>query len=215
MQLKNLIAILLAAFLVVPPGWAQQEAAQTAATTPQQPATEETKPAPPPGPKEIKIEVLEGEGAKNDIKTQTAIAPRVQVVDENGQPVAGAEVIFRLPMAGASGAFSGWVRSQTVRTDSDGIAEATGYTPNDTEGRFNIRVTARAGEANASVVVAQSNVGQLAKKSNKKWWILGAIGAGAGVAIGVAAARDTNGGSGGGSTPISIAAGPVAVGAPR
>ncbi len=213
MQLKNLLAIPLAAVLAVPPGWAQATtpAAQEQPTEEAEPAAE---PAPPPGPKEIKIVVLEGEGAKNDIKSGAAVAPRVQVMDDKDQPVEGAEVIFRLPMAGASGAFSGWVRSQTVRTDSDGVAEAGGYAPNDTEGRFNIRVTAKAGQADASVVIAQSNVGGSSKRSNKKWWILGAIGAGAGVAIGVAAARDSSSG-GTVTTPVSIAAGPVSVGAPR
>ncbi|MCP5111737.1 MAG: hypothetical protein GY953_12980 [bacterium] len=76
-------------------------------------------------------------------------------------------------------------------------------------------MSAKAGQADATAVVAQSNVGAAGKKSNKKWWILGAVGVGAGVAIGVLAARGDGSSGSSSSTPISISAGPVAVGAPR
>jgi hypothetical protein len=190
---------------------AQQPAPRVQPGTPQ---------APPggggPGPAALKIVVLEGEGARNDIRSGTAVAPRIQVVDENGRPVADAEVVFRLPMEGPGGAFHGWVKTQTVRTNAEGIAAASGYTPNDLEGRFNIRVTAKAGTQEASAVIAQANVrgAGVNGRSHRKWWILAAVGAGAGAAI--AAAASGNGSDGVAvTTPITITAGPVTVAGPR
>ncbi len=167
----------------------------------------------PPGT--LQITVLEGEGAKNDIRTGTAVAPRVRVTTEDGKPVAGAEVVFQLPMGGPSGVFSGWVRTQTVRTGEDGIAAATGYTPNEVEGRFNIRVVATYGNSKGSAVISQSNIrGAQGRSGSKKWWILAiAAGAGAGIAAAAAAAGD----SGTAATPslVTITSGPVTVGAPK
>jgi hypothetical protein len=158
--------------------------------------------------------VLEGEGAKNDLRSGTAIAPRVQVLDEGGKPVPGAEVVFALPMGGASGIFHGWVRTQTVRTTEDGVASVTDYVPNEIEGRFNIKVTAKAGTQQATAVIAQSNVREGSQKSsNKKWWILAAAAAGAGIGIGIAAANGDSTGTV--SSPIVISAGAVTVGGPK
>jgi uncharacterized protein YfaS (alpha-2-macroglobulin family) len=179
----------------------------------QQTAEESAQPAAEPG--SLKIAVLEGEGAKNDIRAGVAVAPKIEVRDQDGKPVQGVEVVFRLPMTGASGVFSGWVKTQTVRTDEYGQASVTGYTPNDTAGRFNIKVTAKSGTKTASAVIAQSNVKGAGGKagSSKKWWILAAVGAGAGVAIGVAATR--NGDSGTVTSPVVISAGPVTISGPK
>jgi hypothetical protein len=210
--LKNIFAVLVAVLLAVPLP-AQQPVTRVEPGTPQQPAAATAK----PGPAALKIVVLEGEGARNDVRSGIAVAPRVQVLDENGKSVPDAEVVFRLPMEGPSGVFHGWVKTQTVRTNADGVAAATGYTPNETEGRFNIRVTVKAGTQEASAVIAQSNIrGSGAQaRSSKKWWILAAIGAGAGAAIGAAAASG-NGSSGvAATTPVTITAGPVTVAGPR
>jgi len=163
----------------------------------------------------LNIEVLEGEGAQNDIQAGVAVAPRVRVTDESGNPVGNAEVVFSLPMGGPSGLFNGWVRTQTVRTDADGIAAASAYTPNEIEGRFNIKVTATANGRKGSVIISQSNVRGRKAKSSKKWiWWAVAAGAAAGIVAGVAA--------GGGSelppgqqNPVRITPGPISVGGPR
>lgn len=182
------------------------------------PAGEQAKPATPPEARPsppLQIVVVEGEGAKNDIRTGTAVAPQVRVTDDGGKPVPGAEVVFQLPMGGPSGVFNGWVRSQTVRTDEDGLAAATGYTPNEVEGRFNIKVTATYGDSKGSAVIAQSNVkGTQGRSGNKKWWIL-AIAAGAGVGIGVAAAAGGDSVSSVSASPVVITSGPVTVGGPK
>jgi hypothetical protein len=208
---NRMVAAALAALLAAPLP-AQQAPARVEPGTPQAlPGA-----APPPGPSALKIVVLEGEGAQNDIRSGIAIAPRVQVLDEAGKPVRDAEVVFRLPMEGPGGVFHGWVKTQTVRTGEDGVAAATGYAPNEIEGRFNIRVTARAGSQEASAVIQQSNVrgARVSGARHRKWWILAAVGAGVGAAIGAAAAG--NGASGVAAlTPVTITPGAITVSGPR
>src|SRR6185503_21069676 len=76
----------------------------------------------------LKIVVIEGEGAKNNIRQRLAAQPVVEVRDEADKPVPGAEVVFQLPAAGAGGVFNGWMRTQTVKTNAQGQAAATGFT---------------------------------------------------------------------------------------
>ena len=53
----------------------------------------------------LKIFVLEGQGAIHSIRDQGAAMPVVEVRDDNGLPVEGAEVKFDLPPAGPGGSF--------------------------------------------------------------------------------------------------------------
>jgi hypothetical protein len=171
---------------------------------------------------DIKIVVVQGEGAMNNVRTHSAVAPIVEVRDSGDKPVAGAEVVFLLPPMGPGGLFNGWMRTKTARTSADGRAEATGYATNDEEGRFNIKVTATSGMKSTSVIIAQSNTqnggpssgAQLKSRSNT-WKVLAVLGA-AGLVGGIVAA--TRGGSSSTAAvtiPISISPGPVSVGGPR
>jgi len=197
---KEPIAIFLAFALTLP---AQEAAGQASSLMAQKKDT-------------LKINILQGEGAKNSIRARTAVAPAVEVRDANDKPVAGAEVVFQLPLAGPGGVFHGWLRNQTIRTDEKGVAATTGYTPNTEAGRFNIKVTATSGAETGGAVIAQANVEgagtSAAGKSN--WWKWALIAGGVGVGIGVAAAVggddevvQTN--------PIRVSAGAVTVGGPR
>ncbi len=194
--------------LLPAPGWTQEVAGPKANVV-----------APDAG--RIKIVVVQGEGALNNIKARTATAPVVEIRDDNDKPVAGAEVVFQLPVSGPGGVFNGWMRTQTTRTDAQGRAAATGMTPNDEEGRFNIKVTAHDGKRSASTVIAQSNsrtggnTGQKADNSHKKVLIVLGILAVAGIVGGIAGTRGADSGGGLSSSPVTIAPGPVTVGAPR
>jgi len=206
-----------AVFLLLTSSLPAQQATPTAPAQPSAPAAK-----PDLGPKDLKIIVLQGEGAKNSLKTRTATQPAVEVRDENGKPVAGAQVIFQLPASGPGGVFYDWMRTQTVRTDELGRAVASGLTPNGVEGRFNIKVTAIAGQATASVVIAQSNVGRagkdLAVEGKARWWkpvlILGAVAA---ASAGIYAARHGSGASSPTVTtaPVTITASTVTVGSSK
>lgn len=171
----------------------------------------------------LKVTVLEGEGAKNSIRARTAAAPVVEVKDAADKAVVGAEVIFQLPAVGPSGIFNGWLKSQTVRTDEQGKASATGYTPNSEPGRFNIKVTATLGSQTGQAIVSQANVegdgskggGAAASKSGTWKYILG-VGAAAAIIGAVAATRGGTATTTAAITnPVTITAGGVTVAGPR
>jgi len=171
----------------------------------------------------LKVVAVQGEGAINNIQARTATQPVVDVQDESGKPVAGAEVIFQMPAAGPGGVFNGWLRTQTVRSDAQGRAAATGMTPNDQEGRFNIKVTASLNSKSGSVVIGQSNTAtggpgvSKAKSKHRNLWITVAVlGGVAGVLTGVALTRDSSSPTVTTTTnPITITPGSISVGGPR
>jgi hypothetical protein len=202
---RTVISLCLAgALLVSPGGWAQQVS----------------------GPKSnltqtgggLKIAVVEGEGATNNIRSKTATPPVIEVHDDSDKPVSGAEVVFQLPAAGPGGVFHGWMRTQTARSDEHGRAIASGFTPNDEECRFNIKVTATSGSRTGSAVIGQSNTrsgGVQAKHSNKTLWVVLGMLAVGGVAAGVAATRGGSSSSAAVTNPVTITSGPISVGGPR
>ncbi len=130
----SILLVFLLAFGTVPAAWAGQAEA----------------------PK-LKIVILEGEGAINNIRQRTAREPIVEVQDENNRPVAGAVVLFALPDRGASGVFANGQTSMTVITDSQGRAVATGLRPNGVEGKLEIRVSASHEGRTANTTITQTN----------------------------------------------------------
>jgi hypothetical protein len=168
----------------------------------------------------LKLVAVEGEGAKNNIRSRSGIAPVIEVRDEADKPVPGAEVVFQLPSTGPSGVFHGWLKTQTVRSDANGRAVSTGYEPNDEEGRFNIKATAYAGPKSGSIVIAQSNVrgtgnGSTVKSSKRTWYVIAGVAAAGAVAGGIAASRGNGSSTAAASVPITITASPITVAGPR
>lgn len=170
----------------------------------------------------LKIVVIQGEGATNNVRSRTATAPVVEIRDASDKPVAGAEVTFQLPVSGAGGYFNGWLRNQTVRSDANGRAASTGMTPNDEQGRFNIKVTAVEGSRNGSIVIAQSNVsgsGSSASSSSgskNNWWKWAAVIGGAAIAGGiVAGTRGDDTTTATGPRVVTVTPGVITVGGPR
>jgi hypothetical protein len=207
---KSFFSLLLSTLLALPAGVTAQQAGG-----PQSNFVE--------GPGSLKIVVIQGEGALNNIKNRTATQPVVEVRDENDKPVEGAEVVFQLPAAGPGGVFHGWMRNQTARTNAQGQAAASGFTPNEEPGRFNIKVTATTGKKSGTAVIAQSNAvnggaaGAQAGKSRKNLWIaIGVIAVAAIVGGAVAASGGDDDAAGTTTTvPVTITPGPVTVGNPR
>src|SRR5262245_9904966 len=76
----------------------------------------------------LRIKVLDGENAVNVIQQKTAVAPLVEVRDQNGLPVAGATVTFTLT-GGNLAAFPGGVSTITAVTNGAGQAAAAAITP--------------------------------------------------------------------------------------
>jgi hypothetical protein len=168
----------------------------------------------------LRINIIEGEGAINNIRQRVNREPIVQVEDENHKPIAGAAVVFFLPEQGASGTFPGGSRMLMTVTDNQGRAVARGIRPNGQSGPMQIRVTASFSGLTASSVIAQSNVAAAASASaglsvGAKWAIILAIAGGA-AAAGAIVATHSGGGSSPSSTPapVVLSPGTPTVGAP-
>jgi hypothetical protein len=183
----------------------------------------------PPRNQTLKIFVLQGEGAINDIRTGASTFPVVEVRDKDDRPMEGATVTFELPSSGPSALFPNGKLTLTARTNSQGQAGATGFLANDFPGQFKIKVTASIGSQSGTVSITQTNsTKQFAmdtpkrKGISKKWWIIAGIAVAGGVAGGLLATR---GGSTAAATttmstapaPVSIIVvpGPIAIGGPK
>jgi len=163
-------------------------------------------------PPKLKITVVEGEGAINNIKNRVAREPIVQVKDENDTPLSGVVVVFVLPARGAGASFANGERIASVITNEQGLAKAGMLKPNGVAGNFQINVTASHQGQTATTSISQANAMTVA----------GAAGAGAGglsattigIIVGVAAAAAVGagvafrGGGDGGSATISSPAVP-------
>ena len=138
----------------------------------------------------LKLVILEGEGAVNNVKQRTAREVIVEVRDENDNPVGGAVVMFTLPDRGPSGYFANGQKISTVTTGPDGRAQSLITRLNNAKGDMPIRVNASHQGVRTSAIITQANVA-------------GGIGAGATVGIlvgivagaGAAAALALSGGS--------------------
>ena len=170
---------------------------------------------------QLKIVVVEGEGAVNIIQQKTAVRAVVEVRDQNNLPVPGATVTFAVTSQG--GATVAGAQTITVSTNAAGQAALTGVTPI-SSGGLQISVNATFNGLTASTSITQSVVATAAAAGAGAG--AGAAGAGAagagaaGAAVGgglstaavagivggvaavgggVAAAGGSDGGSGGGS----------------
>lgn len=165
----------------------------------------------------LNIEIVEGEGAVNNIRQRMAREPMVQVTDENRKPVAGAAVVFLLPNQGAGGTFANGAKSLTTLTDANGNAVARGLQANRLSGQYQVRVTASHQGKTVSTAINMTNAavgGAVATGAALKWLLL--LGAAGGAAAGAVVA--TTGGNGGGtpSRPsTTVTPGTPSVGAPR
>jgi hypothetical protein len=171
---------------------------------------------------QLKIEVLEGQGAINNIRQRTSPDMVVRVDDASQQPVAGASVAFTLPADGPSGTFIDGGKTMVVTTDATGKAVVRGMKPNKLAGKMEIRVTASHQGKTASAVITRFNmtVDNAQKSGGNGKWIAILLAVGAAGATG--AVLGTRGGSTpapipGPSTPvpIGITAGSGSVGPPQ
>lgn len=168
----------------------------------------------------INLVVVEGEGAATGPRQRVSRHPVIRVEDDDHRPLAGAAVVFALPVSGATGEFLNGSKTLTVVTDQDGLAGAPGLKTNDVAGKLPIYVTASYRGLRARTLINQfieappgtrSRPAELRSGRSAKWkWIvLGAVAAGG--AAGAYFGTHSNSAS----SPISISAGSVTFGSPR
>src|SRR5437016_9961946 len=108
---------------------------------------------PPSASQSLRVIPLAGNGEVNDLEGRVMAPLVVDVLDVNGRPVEGADVVFRFPISGPSATFSDNTTSQTVRSNADGQATAVGWTANSQMGTFRVQVTASQGNEIGSTVI--------------------------------------------------------------
>ncbi len=163
----------------------------------------------------IQIRVLAGEGGINNINSNVAIEPVIEVIDADGKPIEKATVTLRAPAEGPSVTFFGASRVATVTTDDQGRVRVSGIVPNTQVGTFQIDVEAEYNNMSATAIITQSNAVAPGQPKPKRrgigWRMVAVISAAATVGIVSAALR----GQPDVAAPTSIRIGSVSVGAPR
>lgn len=103
-------------------------------------------------PQALNIEIIEGDGAINNLRLRTAREAIVEVQDENHKPVSGALVLFS---AKGGGSFTRTVLKAT--TDSTGRVRANPLDLHTKAGRFDIQIKASYRGRSATQVLHQTN----------------------------------------------------------
>lgn len=181
-------------------------------------------PAPPLQPatiRSLKIIALAGNGEMNSLENKVMAPLVVEVLDQSDQPVEGADVTFRFPLAGPSATFPDQKSAATFRTNADGQAAALGWMANSQLGNFKIQVTASRGNEQGSAVITMTNVTRITEsertRGNKKWWStkwgkIAIVAGAAGIAAAIVLATRGSGSSG---KVITAAPGSPTIGAPQ
>ncbi len=192
------MAVVLSLSLVVPTStWAQQQPGTVKSQT-------------------LTILPLAGNNEANDLQRKVMAPLVVNVLDQNGRPVDGADVVFRFPVLGPSATFPNQQSNGTFRTDADGQAAATGWMANGMVGSFRVQVIATRANETGEASIVMTNVAKaedVPAKSQKSWWsnkwVRVAVIAGAAAAVGgtVWAMQGGNGATSGGSNGTTVVVG--------
>ena len=177
----------------------------------------------------LRLQAVEGNGM---VVSPNAVSSRkitVSAEDENGKPLGGVTVRFRLPVQGSSGHFCSGLAFETVVTPANGRATVLGVLWNNQPGRVLLAVSASIDGESAELEIPveigahkerepalTSPLRPPSSGSMKKWLLLAATVAGA-TALGVAASAlrgATNPAAPVAQTPLPIAAVPPALGTP-
>jgi hypothetical protein len=211
-RFKNIVALLTAAALSLPPLAAQGMSSGPNSGKPPASASSGEMVA------DLRVIVLQGEDAINSIQTREGTPPVVEVRDRNDRPVDGANVVFELPRAGAGGSFPGQQLTFSGQTNRQGQVGVPAFVPNRESGRFSINVAATHGSSMGSARIRQTNSPRAmstetspAHKSGK-WKLLAIVAAGAAAGGVILATRKSSA-----ATPpsVTLSPGTVTIGAPK
>jgi hypothetical protein len=139
-----------------------------------------------------KIEVLEGDGAINNIRLHRAKEPVVRVVDAEGRPLANVAVTFILPGTGPGATFADNLNSLTAMTDENGQAVGRNLRPNRLAGQFQIRVTTSYQGMMTTANITQTNAEPAKSGSSKTLLLVALIGGGAAAGVALALGKKSS-----------------------
>lgn len=181
----------------------------------------------------LQLRVIEGDGEIFAVGSRATRGVTVEVTDETGKPVENATVSFQLPESGPGGVFATGSHTEIVATRADGRATVWGMHWNRTPGAFQIRITAVKDRVRAGAISSQYLSESVTPPAaagisgapfevhhSHKWLYIGlavAGAAGAGLAVGRShsSTQASSGGSGPGTTSLSIGAPSIIVGGPQ
>lgn len=103
----------------------------------------------------LEARVVEGDGQVNMPGSRISRPLVIEVTDETGTRVPDAILSFRLPEDGVTGTFRNGLKTEILRTDSDGRAAMRSLVSGGLAGQFQVRVTAAKGDARAGVISTQ------------------------------------------------------------
>jgi hypothetical protein len=177
-------------------------------------------------PARLSISVVEGEGATTGLRQRVAKDPVILVEDDDHRPIAGAAVVFALPVSGASGEFVNGSKNYTVVTGADGLATAVGLKTNDSPGKLQIYVTASYRGMRARALINQTIEAPAGAKprtaevksshSSGKWkWVLLGVAAAGGAGAGIYSQQHNKNSTAAAPNTISITTGTVVFGSAR
>jgi hypothetical protein len=125
-----------------------------------------------------------GDGTQNSVRGKRPVDIALQILDQDGSPVRGADVTFIFPSVGATLQPIGGGTIATARTDDDGRVRIAGLIPFG-NGPVAITIRIRAGSYTQNVTLTHTNVpGPFMTPA--KWNALLVGGAVAGATLGVA-----------------------------
>jgi len=172
----------------------------------------------------LRVLALTGNGEVNDLEGRVMAPLVVNVLDQNGRPIEGADVVFRFPVSGPSATFADGSTSQTVRSNADGQAGASGWMANSQLGNVRVQVTATQGNEMGGTVITMINGSRASAqdlRKSKSWWSskwvkIGVIGgAAAATGLSIWATHRGSGGTVASGTTVSASPGGPTIGGPR
>lgn len=104
----------------------------------------------------LQLSVVEGEGGPQLPGSRSEKGLTVEAVNQEGAPLTGVAITFRLPDEGPSGRFADGTRSQVIYTGTDGRATVRNIQWNQTPGLVMVRVTAVKDIYHAGLLVEQT-----------------------------------------------------------
>ena len=157
----------------------------------------------------LRLEVVEGDGAINNVHLHRAHDAIVKVTGSGGEAVSGATVTFHLPVSGPSAVFPDGALNLTVESDARGLAAARGLRPNSLPGPFQIRVSVSLRGSTAESTLRQTNAEAVVQSGHTKLVVIlvavgGAAAAGAALALHGKSSATSTSSSGGGSISAGV-----------